>query len=120
MSRTKVKQAPIFKIGVSVRGNLQSSFCFEDQKQVDLWLKTEFVELQKKYGALTHSQYSLPGFKVGDSCYVYGEAQDTFKITQLIKYSENRYGFVLDSGWSEEVVKCHDGEEYGWNDAILN
>ena len=119
MSKNKVKKDPIFKIGVSVRSGLQSSFCFENQDQVNAWLKTDFLDLQKKYGPLTYNQFALPGFKVGDTCYVYGEAQDTFKIVKLITYSPNRFGFVLNSGWTEEVVKCHDGREYGWTDAII-
>lgn len=120
MSKHKVKKDPIFKIGISVRQELQASFCFETQEQVNQWLKTDFLELQQKYGPLTYSQFNLPGFKVGDTCYVYGDGDDTYKILKVITYSPHRFGFVLDSGCSEEVVKCHDGREYGWTGSVIN
>ena len=49
----------------------------------------------------------LPGFKIGDTYMVWGEGCDTFKIVDLVQYSPNRYGFLLDSGDTEEVAKCH-------------
>lgn len=97
----------IFKIGASVSGKLCSSYCFENRKQFESWKATEFLSLVKEYGALTLREFELPGLKVGDQCNVHGEATDVFVIESLIQYSPHRYGFILDRGWSEEVVKCH-------------
>lgn len=101
-----VDQSKKFVIEANVKGALISSFCFESQEEFDAWKKSDFIELQQKYGPLTLSEGKLPGLSVGDTCCVYGEGMEEFKIVELIEYSKNRFGFVLDSGWSEEVVKC--------------
>lgn len=98
---------PVFHKCVSVRGGLASSFVFENEQAVQAWLKKEFLELKKEYGHLEAKTSDLPGLKVGDTCNVWGEAQDEFKIIDLIQYSPHRFGFILDSGCSEEVAKCH-------------
>lgn len=97
----------IFTKKVKVRGGLLSSFVFEDQLAVKNWIKKELPLLEKKYGRLEYEVSDLPGLKIGDRCNVWGEAQDVFTITGIKRYSDNRYGFLLDSGWVEEVAKCH-------------
>lgn len=97
----------VFTRCVRVSGNLGSSYVFADDVAVDHWLKTTLPELNAKYGQLVVSVSDLPGLKVGDTCHVWGEADDVFTILKLIKYSPDRYGFLLDSGWSEEVAKCY-------------
>jgi len=97
----------VFKKAVSVKGKLISSYSFKDQTAVDTWIKTVLPKLEKEYGKLTYNVRDLDGLKVGDTCCVFGEGDDEFKIKKLIKYSADRWGFVLDSGWAEEVVKCY-------------
>jgi hypothetical protein len=98
---------PVFTVCVQVKGGLISSFVFESEAQADKWMKTDFVQLCKEYGKLTAQRFALPGLRVGDLCNVWGEAQDQFRIVGLKKYSAERWAFILDSGWSEEVAKCH-------------
>jgi hypothetical protein len=88
-------------------GNFQSNFVFTDEDEMKKWIDTELPILEEKYGKLEYRTKDLPGFKIGDSCMVWGEGHEVFKILNLIKYSSNRYGFLLDSGWTEEVAKCH-------------
>ena len=97
----------IFKKAVRVKGALNSAYSFKNKSAVDTWIKDVFPKLEKKYGKLEYKVSNLDGLSVGDTCYVWGEADTEFKIERLIKYSEDRWGFVLDSGWTEEVVKCY-------------
>ncbi len=97
----------VFKVCIKVSGGLQSSYVFENEKKSQEWIQKEFPKLQKKYGELKIRKEELPGLKIGNECNVYGEAMDVFVIKKLIKYSEDRYGFLLDSGCVEEVAKCH-------------
>ena len=92
---------------VTTTGNLMCNFVFEDKKSLDKWIETEVPKLKKEHKKLDFLVRSLPGLKVGDSCHVWGEADDVFKIERLVKWSEHRYGFVLNSGWVEEVAKCY-------------
>ena len=97
----------VFKVCIKVYDGLQSSYVFEDEMKAQKWIKNEFPKLKKKYASLKFRKESLPGLKIGDDCNVYGEGMDVFTIQKLIKYSEDRYGFLLDSGSVEEVAKCH-------------
>ena len=63
--------------------------------------------LAKKYSNITFDAVHLPGLQIGDKCNVVGEGDSEFLILDIIIYSENRYCFVLDAGWAEEVAKCH-------------
>ncbi len=98
---------PKFTIVAKVSGTLGSSFVFENRAAYNNWMKTGFVALQKKYGKLNVSVDTLPGLKVGDECNVWGEAQDVFVITKLERIGDHRWAFCLNSGWREEVAKCH-------------
>ena len=97
----------IFHHCLTTNGNLLSNFVFEKTSDVEEWINNELPKLEAKHGPLTYHVRTLPGFQVGDTCQVYGEGGDIFRITGLIHYSPNRYGFSLDSGWTEEVAKCH-------------
>lgn len=94
---------------VRVRGGLQSSYVFQNEQQLEHWKNEFFPALQQKYGAdLTYKEDTLPGFKIGDTCGIYGEARDHFKIEKMVRYGNYRYGYALDSGWVEEVAKSFD------------
>lgn len=97
----------IFTVVISVRGNLLASYVFEDDNKAEAWLSKEFKELQAEHGPLTYTKGTLDGLKVGDRCFVWGDGDEEYVIEKLIKYSPHRYGFVLDSGCSEEVAKCY-------------
>ena len=99
-----------FKKCVHVSGGLCSSFVFEGSKEKDVWLASELPKLEEKYGVLVVSTSDLPGLKVGDKCRVFGEGEEVFVIEGLRQYSENRFGFMLDSGWNEEVAKCYEAK----------
>lgn len=96
-----------FTICVRTHGQYQSNFVFTDAITADNWIANEFPKLKKQYTNITYDKESLPGLKIGDRCNVWGEAQDEFIIVGIKKYSEHRYGFILDSGCAEEVAKCH-------------
>jgi hypothetical protein len=97
----------VFKKCVRVRGGLGSSFVFESSEDVTNWFNTEFPKLEDKYGKLEYTVSDLDGLKEGDECHVVGEGTDTFIIEGVFKYSNHRWGFALNSGWSEEVAKCY-------------
>jgi len=107
MTKPNKMEKKIFKIGIRVSGNLGSSFCFETMIEALKWIKEEFPKLQEKYGKLEYELFFLPGLAVGDKCNVWGEGDSVFTIKSIIKYSKNRYGFILNSGFAEEVTKCH-------------
>jgi hypothetical protein len=74
---------------------------------LNVWKETSFKDLEKMYGRLELNVFSLPGLQIGDTCKVQGEGDEEFKILGLMQYSTNRYGFILDNGLTEEVVKCY-------------
>ncbi len=96
-----------FKVCIRVSGDLHSAYVFEDNEKAKYWVKHKLPKLEREHGKLKLTIDDLPGLKVGDKCNVYGEAYDVFTIEKVIQYSEDRYGFVLDSGYAEEVAKCH-------------
>ena len=97
----------VYTKALKVSGDLRCSYAFETQEDMDVWIKDEHPKLCKEYGKLSYSTKDLDGLKVGDSCWVIGEGDETFIIKELIQFSPNRPGFVLNSGFREEVVKCY-------------
>lgn len=97
----------IFTLCISTSGSLLSDFVFEDNREQAKWMLEELPKLKKKYGELRLERRYLPGLKVGDRCNVWGESTDVFTICELIKRGEYRYSFLLNSGCTEEVAKCH-------------
>lgn len=98
-----------FRWRVTVKGDLQSNYVFQDLDELADWLKHDIPLLEEKYGELTYTITTLPELKIGDECFVMGEGYDKFKIMELTRYSPHRYGFILDSGFIEEVAKCYKG-----------
>jgi hypothetical protein len=98
---------PVFTVCIRVKGDLLSSFVFEDHAQADVWMNSEFLSLVDQYGELSAERSALPGLRIGDRCNVWGEASDVFVIRKVLEWSPNRWGFLLDSGEFEEVAKCH-------------
>jgi len=107
LCKTHLQSMKTFKILVRTSGSLLSRYVFENQEQKDDWIKNKVPELEKIYGKLELQESELPGFKIGDRCCVNGEGLDVFTILDVKEYSENRYGFLLDSGWWEEVANCY-------------
>lgn len=97
----------VFNLCISTSGSLLCNFVFENNEEQSKWMLEELPKLKKKYGELQLKRSYLPGLKVGDKCNVWGEAQDVFTIRKLIKRENYRYSFLLDSGCTEEVAKCH-------------
>ena len=97
----------MFTKAVCVSGDLLSTFVFLTEDDRNKWIKEEYPRLQKEFKFLDYDLFDLSDLDIGDECFVIGEGDDTFIIQSLIKYSPHRYGFVLDSGWSEEVYKCY-------------
>lgn len=101
----------ISKFSIHVTGSFCSSYCFENEVEKERWIKEDFPLLKDKYKNISYRVEKLDGLKIGDFCNVWGEGFDVFKIEQQVYLSKDRYGFVLDSGWLEEVVKCHKVKE---------
>lgn len=97
----------VFNLCITVKGSFWGSFVFEDNAEQSKWMLEELPKLRKKYGDIRLLRSYLPGLKVGDKCNVWGEASDVFTIRKLIKRDDYRYSFLLDSGCTEEVAKCH-------------
>ena len=96
-----------FNTKISVSGDLHSSFVFQSPETAQDWINQDFPKLQESYPNIIYQLNFIDELKVGDKCYVYGEGDKVFVIDEIIRYSEHRYGFNLDSGWSEEVAKCY-------------
>ena len=97
----------LFSKYLTVSGELYSAFHFQTDDDLALWIANELPKLELKYGKLKVSKGNLDSLKIGDNCYVCGDGDEIYEITRLVKYSDNRYGFVLNSGFSEEVHKCY-------------
>lgn len=108
----KDKEVKVFTKGLSVRGNLGSSYVFVDEAEREQWLATELPKLVKQYGALQVTKTDLDGLKIGDHCHVAGEGLDVFEIKALVNNSPFRYSFLVSpvgdgkGAWTEEVYKC--------------
>jgi len=97
-----------FTKAITVSGNLGSHFVFTCDEEKNHWVKNELPKLKAEYGNVNISnERDLPGFEIGDTCRVWGEGNEEFVIEDLKCYSPYRYGFLLDSGWYEEVAKCY-------------
>lgn len=100
---------PRFFLLLRVHSNrFSASFVFTGQEQKNEWLRAGFESLQEKYGPLEYDEEALPGLMIGDKCRVLGDGSDVYTIEGLTKYEEHRYGFILDSGFVEEVAKCYE------------
>ncbi len=97
----------VFEFCVNVSGDLWSSYVFENKEDMEKWFENEYKDLESKYENLTCRISTLDKLKVGDECNVYGDGDEVYKILDIIKRAENKYSFLLDSGCSEEVGKCH-------------
>ncbi len=94
-------------VAIRTSGNLHSAYAFADEAAADNWIRDTLPQLQAQYGAVDIAcRYPLDGLRVGDRCKVSGEGGDVFTIVGRKMYSPDRPGFMLDSGWCEEVVKC--------------
>ena len=105
ISRT-VEQFPLFTHEVKVKGQLHAAYQFTSKKAAQDWIDSKLPALCKQYGPCTASIGDLTPLRVGDSCYVVGEALDVFVITSVVSYGPHSYGFLLDSGCVESVSKC--------------
>jgi len=97
----------IFTKGLSTKGDFWASYCFENETKRLEWIRSVFPSLQKEYSDISFKVFDLDGLQIGDKCMVDGEGMDIFTIKEIKKYSDNRYAFLMDTGWWEEVVKCH-------------
>ena len=98
---------PIFRYYVNVEGDYNSIFHFETKEDCIIWLDNDFTELKKIYRNLYNTGIGiLDGLKIGDECFVAGEGDEVFKIKELEKITSNRWSFLLDKGWFEDVHKC--------------
>jgi len=103
-----MKEDILYRVAIHTTGKFLSSFAFESDKDADAWIETELPKLKAEYGnVIVECRNKLDGLRVGDKCQVSGEGNDIFTIVDKKMYSNNRPGFILDSGWSEEVVKCY-------------
>ena len=96
-----------FKVCVRVTGTLHSSFVFKSIKDANVWIRLDFEELKKQHGNVSFTREILTPLYIGDKCNVYGDGADVYTILGIKEYSPNRFGFILNSGFSEEVAKCH-------------
>lgn len=103
----RYKMENVYKYGASTGGGYQCSFAFTSKEELYRWIAEDFEELKKKHSNLTFSTFKLDGLNIGDSCHVRGDADEVYKIVGIKMYSKDRPGFILDSGFCEEVVKCY-------------
>jgi hypothetical protein len=107
----KEPHIPVFTHTIRVTGSLYSKYVFESKEDALTWIETKFPQLQKQYPDISHELSELDGLKLGDECMVYGEGSSVFTILNVIPWNADRYGFLLDSGWVEEVSQCYKPRE---------
>jgi len=92
---------------VRVSGKFNSNFVFKSETELNDWLDKDLKELQKEYSELNVQITDLDGLNIGDECHVIGDGDEVYRIIGIKNYSPNRFGFILNSGWAEEVAKCY-------------
>ncbi len=97
---------PVFKFVGRVRGNLQASFVFQNKREINQFLRTEFIKLEEEFGELTFELETLPGLKIGDYCFCYGEGREALRVEAIRQIGPYSWSFGLSHGWWEEVAKC--------------
>lgn len=102
----------VYKYGASTGNVYQASFAFTTKDELYRWMAEDFEELKKQHPSvlppgLEFITFKLDGLKIGDSCHVRGDADEVYTIVGIKMYSKDRHGFILDSGFCEEVVKCY-------------
>lgn len=96
-----------FTKAVTVTGQLRSTYEFESNEDVSKWMLTVLPSLREQYGDLQCHKFDLPLLNIGDRCHVSGDGDEVYTIEGIKQYSPDRYGFLLDSGFSEEIYKCY-------------
>jgi len=97
---------PVFKFVGRVRGGLQASFVFQNKREINEFLRTEFIKLEAEFGELTFEVETLPGLKIGDYCLCLGEGMDVLEVECIRQLGPYRWSFGLSHGCWEEVAKC--------------
>lgn len=96
----------IFKYSAFVSGNYSCLYVFENSQQLDSWTNSEFKKLKNQYGNLLLRVEVLDQLKIGDKCHVNGDGNEIYQILDITKFDEYQYGFILDTGFVENVAKC--------------
>lgn len=99
---------PIYRKAISTSVSLLSYFSFVDGEAVAAWLMIELPKLIEKYGPIGLYCYDLPGLKIGDVCVVLGDIKKVHTIVGFGLHGPDRPYFLLETGCTEEVAKCHD------------
>ena len=101
------KHRETFSKSVHVKGDLICSFAFPTTSEVIRWVEIDLPKLREEFSSISYSVHDLDELVVGDTCLVSGDGYEEYVILELFWYGPNRPGFVLDSGFTEEVVKCY-------------
>lgn len=97
----------IYRVGIQVGGNFCSSYAFEDEDAADQWIENTLPKLIQEHGIVViKARLPLEGLQVGDFCHVLGQGTEIFQIVKSVEFGPDRPGFILDGGWSEEVINC--------------
>ena len=97
----------VFGTVVHVKGDCIISFVFSNKNAASFWVQEVFPRMKKETPNLSYTLKTIDRLRVGDKCYVRGDGSEVYTIDGLVRYSDNRYGFLLNSGWTEEVHKCY-------------
>ena len=100
------EQSKNFRITVKVAGSYSARFEFQDEGEVLEWLQDDFQSLKQRYGNLLIRVSGLPSLKIGQTCHVFGEGRDVFKITGISSFFPNSNSFILDGSETESVSNC--------------
>lgn len=92
----------VFNFAVTVRAEQNSSFVFENVKQMKDWIDT----YKKNYNGGSLFIKKLDSLAIGDECYVGGEGEDLVKIVDIEKESEFKYFARLSNGKKVNLVNC--------------
>jgi len=96
-----------FNIAIEITGDILVTYVFTSEYGAQGWLNSKvYKDLCNKY-TIKYNMYWLDGLVLGDKCQVLGEGCTVYEILGFIKYADNRYGVLLDSGEYEEVHKCY-------------
>ena len=97
----------MFKYYCRFRGNFYSVYEFKTKEELDRFVQVIAPEILAEHEGTSMITGELQPLDIGSTCHVLGEGTDEFVITGVVNYSPDRWGFILDSGWSEEIYKCY-------------
>jgi hypothetical protein len=97
----------MFTHRLKVSGSYNANLVFKSKAQLDYYLEHEIHALEYDYPGIRYDVFEMKPLKVGDECYVLNDDDNIYEIQGLACIEPFRYGYILSSGFIEDVAKCY-------------